>query len=312
MILPCKGTAALRGRRANAQGSAPSHRWHARDGGRPPLGAQAERVLQDAEGPRARAVRARGDRARAVLATSTAARCSPSCGRGWPRTCTGGSRSSTARWSPTAPTPSRSPRARSRSCSAGLPKPVVLTGSQRPLGQLRTDARLNLIDAVTSALRGPREVTICFDSHLYRGNRDAEGEGRRVRRVREPELPGARHARGRRDVREGARRRRGGSRSGEKLDPRVFLLKVFPGLDPKLPLALLPHLRGLVVEAYGAGNFPIDEQLGRSLLPAVPRGEGARGAGGGGEPGVPQRRRPHPLRVGRGGAAELARSAAAT
>ena len=53
----------------------------------------------------------------------------------------------------------------------GLDKAVVVTGSQRPLGEVRSDARLNLIDAVTSALRGPKEVCVCFDSHLYRGNR---------------------------------------------------------------------------------------------------------------------------------------------
>jgi L-asparaginase len=52
-----------------------------------------------------------------------------------------------------------------------LKKPVVLTGAQRPLGEIRTDAHLNLIDAVTSAIHGPKEVTVCFDSHLYRGNR---------------------------------------------------------------------------------------------------------------------------------------------
>ena len=53
----------------------------------------------------------------------------------------------------------------------GLNKPVVLTGSQRPLSEIRTDARLNLIDAVISATRSPSEVTVCFDSKLFRGNR---------------------------------------------------------------------------------------------------------------------------------------------
>src|SRR5205085_10059281 len=44
----------------------------------------------------------------------------------------------------------------------GLRKPVVLTGAQRPLGEIRSDARLNLIDAVTSAINGPKEVAVCF------------------------------------------------------------------------------------------------------------------------------------------------------
>jgi L-asparaginase len=51
------------------------------------------------------------------------------------------------------------------------------------------------------------------------------------------------------------------------LDPRVFLLRVFPGLDPAIPLAILPKVRGVVLEAYGAGNFPVSERLGRSLEP---------------------------------------------
>jgi L-asparaginase len=150
----------------------------------------------------------------------------------------------------------------------GLPCPVVLTGAQRPLGEIRTDARLNLIDAVTSALRGPREVTICFDSRLYRGNRSMKVKVAEYDAYESPNapvlgtlgvdatfLPGLTP--------------RGAFRLREKLEPRVFLLKVFPGLDPALPLQLLPHLRGLVLEAYGAGNFPVDPSLGRSLRPLL-------------------------------------------
>lgn len=152
----------------------------------------------------------------------------------------------------------------------GLDKPVVLTGAQRPLGEIRTDARLNLIDAVTSALHGPKEVTVCFDSHLYRGNRvrkvsiaeyDAfDSPNHPVLGVLgvdakfEPGLP-----------------RRGRLQLKAGIDPRVFLLRVFPGLDPSLPLSILPHVKGLVVEAYGAGNFPSEASLGRSLTPVFER-----------------------------------------
>jgi L-asparaginase len=51
------------------------------------------------------------------------------------------------------------------------------------------------------------------------------------------------------------------------MDPRVFLLRVYPGLDPAIPLAVLPSVKGLVIEAYGAGNFPSEPSLGRSLTP---------------------------------------------
>ena len=148
----------------------------------------------------------------------------------------------------------------------GLRKPIVLTGAQRPLREIRTDARLNLIDAVTSAIHGPAEVTVCFDSHLYRGNRVqkvAVNEYDAFESANHPVLgvlgvdtrfsPGLRPT--------------GRFRVLPKLEPNVFLLRVFPGLDPKLALAILPQVKGLVVEAYGAGNFPVDERLGRSLLP---------------------------------------------
>ncbi len=148
----------------------------------------------------------------------------------------------------------------------GLDKAVVLTGSQRPLGEVRSDARLNLIDAVTSALRGPKEVTLCFDSHLYRGNRACKVKVAEYDAFESPNFPplgvlgvDATFAKGLTP--------RGPRRLREKLDPRVFLLKLFPGMDPKLPLSILSSVEGLVVEAYGAGNFPLAQAHRRSLLP---------------------------------------------
>lgn len=148
----------------------------------------------------------------------------------------------------------------------GLRKAVVLTGSQRPLGEIRTDARLNLIDAVTAALRGPREVTVCFDSHLYRGNRTMKVKVAEYDAFESPNLP-VLGTLGVNATFSPGLAPRGVPRLRERLEPRVFLLKVFPGLSPALPLQLLPHLKGLVVEAYGAGNFPVDPALGRSLRP---------------------------------------------
>ena len=147
-----------------------------------------------------------------------------------------------------------------------LARPVVLTGAQRPLQQVRSDARLNLIDAVTAALDGPREVTVCFDSHLYRGNRIRKVAVSEYDAFDSPNFPklgvlgvDTRFERG--------FEWRGQPKLLEKVDPKVFVLKVFPGLDPTLPLWLLPRVNGVVVEAHGAGNFPVSERLGRSLLP---------------------------------------------
>jgi L-asparaginase len=145
-----------------------------------------------------------------------------------------------------------------------LPKPVVLTGAQRPLAEVRTDARLNLIDAVTSALNGPPEVTVCFDSHLYRGNRVRKVSAGEYDAFDSPNCPplgtlgvDARFEKGLKP--------KGRHSVDPQLDPGVFLLKVFPGLDPEVVLPMLPHVRGLVIEAHGSGNFPL--QNVRSLLP---------------------------------------------
>ena len=147
-----------------------------------------------------------------------------------------------------------------------LPAPVVLTGAQRPLREIRSDARLNLIDAVTAALRGPREVTLCFDSHLFRGNR--------TRKVKVAEYDAFESANfptlgilGVEAEFAASPPRRGPFRAYPDLNPRVFLLPIFPGLNPELPLALLPHLDGLVIEAYGAGNMPMRKDGPRSLRP---------------------------------------------
>lgn len=150
----------------------------------------------------------------------------------------------------------------------GLRKPVVLTGAQRPLGEVRSDARLNLIDAVTSALAGPREVTVCFDSHLYRGNRVRKESVAEYDAFDSPNFPtlGVLGVEARFQA---GLAPRGPAALKERLDPRVFLLRVFPGLDPALALAVLPSVKGLVVEAYGAGNFPVSDQWGRSLRPVL-------------------------------------------
>ena len=52
-----------------------------------------------------------------------------------------------------------------------LKKPVILTGAQRPLSKLRSDARLNLIDAIEVATYKIGEVLIVFGQHILRGNR---------------------------------------------------------------------------------------------------------------------------------------------
>ena len=59
-------------------------------------------------------------------------------------------------------------------CLQNIQKPVILTGSQVPMAQLRSDARRNLVNAVEMATMDINEVAICFNDYLFRGNRSTK------------------------------------------------------------------------------------------------------------------------------------------
>ncbi|AKV01737.1 L-asparaginase I, cytoplasmic [Labilithrix luteola] len=148
-----------------------------------------------------------------------------------------------------------------------LPKPVVLTGAQKPLVEIRTDARQNLIDAAMVATLGVPEVSIVNSARALRGARSTKRDAWGFAAFDSPNcaplvelgigveigphvLPPAPLA-----------------PFDERLERRVLALRVFPGLDPELVRAAIRSgVRGLVLEAYGTGNLP---NLGGSLIPAL-------------------------------------------
>lgn len=149
-----------------------------------------------------------------------------------------------------------------------LPKPVVLTGSQRPLADLRTDARGNLVDAVIGATLPVPEVAIAFGSHILRGCRALKRDAWAFDAFASPACaPLVDFGIG---VNVAPHVRRPGSLRplDERLDARVLAVRLFPGLDPRLVIgAIRTGVRGLVLEAYGTGNLP--SLSGSSLMPAI-------------------------------------------
>ncbi len=158
----------------------------------------------------------------------------------------------------------------------GLDRPVVLTGSQRPLGEVRTDARHNLVDAVDLATRDIPEVGICFDGALLRGNRATKGDAWSYAAFASPGCPPL--ARLGIDVEVAPHVRRPPLvptvpfRCRPEFDPRVAIVHVLPGMAPASFEALLDHPRtaprGIVLCAFGVGNVPT---RARPLAPAVRR-----------------------------------------
>ncbi|MFW6157501.1 MAG: asparaginase, partial [Balneolaceae bacterium] len=147
-----------------------------------------------------------------------------------------------------------------------LGKPVILTGSQVPMSNLRSDARRNLVNALEMATLPLCEVAICFNDHLFRGNRSTKMSIGDFDAFASPNFPPLaeiglnielHHSRNCPDLPLAAY---------PAFDPGVFLLKIFPGLSPKLLERIdLSGVKALVIEAFGSGNFPV--QGSHSLLP---------------------------------------------
>jgi L-asparaginase len=164
-----------------------------------------------------------------------------------------------------------------------LSKPVILTGSQLPIGDLRTDAKENLITSIQiAALREDgrpmvQEVCLYFENTLYRGNRTTKMSAEQFRAFDTPNYPtlgtSGVHLKLHREYlwRSAGRK---GLQVHTNLDNRVGLLKLFPGIHPEWVNNLLnvPDLKALVLESYGAGNAPTASWFLDLLRDTVDRG----------------------------------------
>lgn len=140
----------------------------------------------------------------------------------------------------------------------GLDRPVVLTGSQRPLGEIRSDARRNLVDAVDLATRDIPEVGVCFDGRLLRGNRATKGDAWSYTAFASPNCPPLARLGLDVEIAPHVRRPRGAFTVDGRFDPRVAVCFVTPGMHPRLVEQLgEAGARGVVLAAFGVGNVPV-------------------------------------------------------
>eukprot|EP00775_Hariotina_reticulata_P006054 gene6054-6292_t len=148
----------------------------------------------------------------------------------------------------------------------GFRKPIVMTGSQLPLSSPRSDARQNLIDALTCATAASKpphvslnEVALCFGGKLMRGNRSQKVNSSNYQAFDSPGYPhlatlGV-------EVEWNERyllKVEGSYRPRFKIDPAVIRVPVVPGSDPRVAYGDLVDrgIRGVVLEAFGVGNIP--------------------------------------------------------
>ena len=161
-----------------------------------------------------------------------------------------------------------------------LAKPVIFTGSQLPIGDLRTDAKENLITAIQVASlqenKKPviQEVCLYFEYKLYRGNRTTKISAEHFNAFTSPNFPelaeSGVHLKVNYDVILKLK-------ANKKLkvhtdfDDNVAILKIFPGINQKVLTAFfaIPNLKGIVLETYGSGNAPTEDWFVQTLEQAI-------------------------------------------
>ena len=160
----------------------------------------------------------------------------------------------------------------------GLDKPVVLTGSQIPLSELRSDGRENLISSILIASQGiVREVSLCFSGRLLRGNRAMKMSADGLMAFDSPNYPHLAEVGITIRYNEGALAHPSRTDGGLVLRPFVNVpigvLKIFPGMQFGLFEEIMTErLSGIVLESFGAGNIPMAD---RELLPIIKRAFGS-------------------------------------
>ena len=166
-----------------------------------------------------------------------------------------------------------------------LSKPVIITGSQLPIGEVRTDGDENLITALQVAAEIDKrtgeamvqEVAILFENHLWRGNRSTKMSANNFNAFMSnnyPEL--ARIGLDIKYFKEMLYRlpSKRPLKVRYNMDPNVMFLELHPGITPSTLKYLLntPDIKGIVLKTYGAGNSPSEPWFTSLIREATDRG----------------------------------------
>ena len=164
-----------------------------------------------------------------------------------------------------------------------LTKPVIITGSQLPIGDLRTDAKENLITAIQLAsLQNEngaviREVGLYFEYKLYRGNRTTKINAQHFNAFASPNYIPLAESGVDLQVNYSYLFQPISSQPlcvHKDMDENVIVVKLFPGISQKILKSVLsiPDLKGVILETYGAGNAPTDSWFIQLLEEAIAQG----------------------------------------
>lgn len=163
-----------------------------------------------------------------------------------------------------------------------LAKPVVFTGSQLPIGDLRTDAKENLITSIqVASLRQHKkaviqEVCLYFEYKLYRGNRTTKINAEHFEAFASPNYPelatSGVHLKINQQYLLDANRQ--SFKAHKQLEANVAVIKLFPGINAPVLEAILQSkdLKGIILETYGSGNCTTESWFILMLEQAIQKG----------------------------------------
>jgi L-asparaginase len=165
-----------------------------------------------------------------------------------------------------------------------LQKPVIFTGSQLPIGMLRTDGKENLVTSIEIAADKQNEVSVVpevclyFENKLFRGNRTSKYSAEHFNAFRSVNYPTLAEA--------GIHLRYNYAaidypsffrklKVHKRLDNNIALLKIYPGISEGIIDAVFntENIRAIIIETYGSGNAPSESWFINRIKKAIDSGK---------------------------------------
>tara|TARA_R110001583_G_scaffold83631_5_gene220724 strand:+ start:10023 stop:11060 length:1038 start_codon:yes stop_codon:yes gene_type:complete len=164
-----------------------------------------------------------------------------------------------------------------------LSKPIIFTGSQLPIGDLRTDAKENLITSIEIASTQENgkpivsEVGLYFEYKLYRANRTTKINAEHFEAFTSPNFPplgeSGVHLKFNKQLIYKSTEIKA-LKVRKQLNNNVTILKIFPGITEIVVESILNSngLKGVILETYGSGNAPTEKWFIDLLKSTIDKG----------------------------------------
>lgn len=162
-------------------------------------------------------------------------------------------------------------------------KPIIFTGSQLPIGDIRTDAKENLITSIEIAASQKKgkpivsEVCLYFEYKLYRANRTTKVSSEQFEAYNSPNFPslaesGVHLKFNTAHLMRSPRLKK--VKFARELENQIVILKLFPGITENVIKSILeiPNIKGVVLETFGSGNAPTEKWFVNLLQKALKKG----------------------------------------